>query len=71
MPARLRRYDRADWPTPPCHPECEFWEAVEEWREAHPYDPNDDTPLELVEGPDVPFHREWLYGPRGGGLFRV
>lgn len=52
------RYNPADWPNPDCHPECAFWAAVDEWREAHPAD--EDAPLELIDGPDVPWHPEWI-----------
>ena len=60
VPERLRRYDPTAWPDPECHPECAFWLAVEEWRETHPHDPNDGRPLELVDGPDQPWHPEWI-----------
>lgn len=56
VPARLRRYDPADWPAPECHPECAFWQAVHEWREARP--PDDDTTLEIANGPAEPWHPE-------------
>ncbi len=56
IPRHLRHYDPRDWPNPECHPECAFWEAVEQWDTEHP-DP-EGTVLELPEGPDVPFHPE-------------
>lgn len=54
-PASLTRYREADWVGVGCHPACAFWEAVEAWLEAHP-----DGDVEVVDGPDVPFHRELI-----------
>lgn len=57
-PSHLTRYNPADWPKPHCHPECAFWEAVEQWHDEHPADPT--AALEIIDGPDVPWHPEWL-----------
>lgn len=61
MPRRLLRYDPADWPDPPCHPECAYWNAVSDWRRDNPVDlddPSDSNPL-VVDGPNVPFEPRW------------
>lgn len=57
-PRHLRVYDLRDWPNPRCHPECAFWEAVDQWYADHADD--EDAPLELPVGPDVPWHPEWI-----------
>jgi hypothetical protein len=31
---------------------------VEDWRANHP--PDDAAPLEIIDGPDAPFHPEWI-----------
>lgn len=51
-PAQLLRFDAREWPDG-CHPECAFWAAVFAWLDAHP-----DGDLEVIDGPDVPFHPE-------------
>lgn len=53
IPARLRRYNAADWPDG-CHPECEFWEALIEWTRTHPDGPHPDD----HGAPDAWFHPE-------------
>lgn len=60
MPTWLLRYDAADWPHPECHPECAYWAAVEKWREENPIDLDDAGPLVILDGPDAPFHPEWI-----------
>lgn len=59
-PPHLMRYDAADWPNPECHPECAFWAALERWHEENPDDPDDTRPLIFVDGPNVPWHPEWI-----------
>ncbi len=61
-PQHLRLYNPADWPNPECHPECAFWAAREAWSDAHPFDPGDPagTWSVVAEGPDVPWHPEWV-----------
>jgi len=53
IPAELLTYRGADWPIG-CHPECAFWEAVDQFMDAHP---EAEFPIP-VDGPDVPFHAE-------------
>ena len=36
VPARFLHYDPTDWPRTACHPECAYWDALREWRKAHP-----------------------------------
>lgn len=55
VPARLLRYDPADWPNPECHPACAFWEARREWKASHP---EDDMNEGFVNRPIAPFHLE-------------
>lgn len=59
MPARLRVYTAADWQGVGCHPECAFWEAVGEWREAHSEGLEGPGAIVLIDGPDVPWHEDW------------
>lgn len=55
-PRRLVEYRAEDWPDAPCHPECAYWQAVDEWRQAHP----DDDLHRVTPGPDGPWHPELI-----------
>lgn len=35
-PSWMVTYNPADWPKDACHPECAYWEAVEQWQQQHP-----------------------------------
>ena len=56
-PAELLAYRRGDWIGRGCHPECAFWEARQEWSEEYGHDAWPDV---VADGPDVPWHPEWI-----------
>ncbi|WP_256842566.1 hypothetical protein [Ornithinimicrobium cryptoxanthini] len=54
-PSWLLHYRPQDWTGKGCHPECAYWEAVDQWQAAHP-----DIDLPPGTGPDAPFHIETI-----------
>lgn len=55
LPRWLTDYNPADWPKNACHPECAYWEAVDQLRQEQP-----GVELPLSTMPDGAWHPETI-----------